>query len=97
MGNINPNTPIEMLSDYFSKYGEIVHAFFIRTSPTCNNAHIVFKNQSSAEKAKKQSHFLTNRELIVGSARLRSESTYKEPLSFKAKTTDYKVLRYRPY
>jgi len=97
VGNINPITPIEMLSDYFSKYGEILHAFFIRTHPTCNNAYIEFKNQSSAEKAKKQSHFLSNRELIVGSASRRSDKTCKEPLNFKAKTSDYKVLRYRPY
>jgi RNA recognition motif-containing protein len=86
-----------MLGDYFSKYGEVVDAFFIRKFPARRSAFIEFKNHSSVEKAIKQIHFFGERDLSVGLARHRTENSHKQPRSLKAKTSDFKVLRYRPY
>ncbi|XP_070495726.1 uncharacterized protein [Chironomus tepperi] len=99
VGNVDPNTSIESLKNYFSMCcDEVVHAYFFRFFPNCKNAFVEFKNQSSVEKALKQNHVFEYRTLNVGPAKRRSDNgAMKEPLNFKAKSTDLKVLRYRPY
>ncbi|CAG9802545.1 unnamed protein product [Chironomus riparius] len=98
VGNIHPLTSIETLRDYFSKCcGEVVNAYFFRTFPTCQNAFVEFKSPLFVEKALKQQHCLSKRGLTVGPAKRRNDNSLKELQSFKAKNTDFKVLRYRPY
>lgn len=97
VGNVNPLTTIEQLSNYFTMCcGKVVHAYYFRFYETCRNAFVEFKEQSSVEKALKKQHILQNRDLTVGPPRRRND-TVKEQQSFKAKSNDYKVLRYRPY
>ena len=97
VGNINPTASIELLKAYFTKFGTVVHAFFFRYFPNCNNAFVDFKDKSSVEKVLGQRHFVFGRNLTVGKAKNRNNSSFKETLSYKAKITDSKVLRYRPY
>lgn len=97
VGNVNPLTTIEQLINYFKlNCGEVIHAYYFRFFETCRNAFVEFKMQSSVEKALNMKHVLQSRGLTVGLARRRNDAM-KEQQSFKAKSNDWKVLRYRPY
>ena len=101
IGNISRLTTIDDLRYYFSKCcGEIVNAYFFRTTKKSKHAFVEFKNRSSVEEAFNQPHYLGDRNLTIGPAAYNHDdhemNTKKNGIT-KAKGKDTRILRYRPY
>ncbi|KAG5682711.1 hypothetical protein PVAND_012045 [Polypedilum vanderplanki] len=102
VGNISRRTSLNDLENHFSKYGEIIDAFFFREFQNCRNAFVIFREPSAARKALGDNdRDLHNRILTIGKARekliLKNDNKENNDRNFKSKQSDSKSRRYRPY